>query len=76
MNKKSITVLFISVFLFVIYYLIFNSDLFIDTVLIHFPSTVQQKSFSNNVPTFRGHLVIVSMMAIFYFATTILLANI
>lgn len=65
----------ISIFALAFYYLIFNSDLFTNSVLSNFPSLVKTDNSGNLFPSLKGHIVILIFIILFHSFTYLLLIN-
>lgn len=60
----------------VIFCIIFYSDLFIDSVLVHFPELLKNRGeYDGNSPNIGGNLVIISLIVICYATVYLMLMN-
>jgi hypothetical protein len=70
------SVLFIISLLFLgFYYMIFNSDIFVESVLSSYPSLAKLETNGSYTPEVIGSLVIMLLIIVFYAATYLLLIN-
>lgn len=70
------TIIFIISLLFLaFYYILFNSDIFIDSTIAVYPNLVRPLPDGRYMPEFAGEIVILSLIVTFYTATYLLLIN-
>lgn len=65
----------LSLLFLAIFYIIFNSDVFISSTLSGFPSLSVYSSDGHYKPTLGGELVILTLILVFYSVSYILLVN-
>lgn len=70
------SVLFIVSLIFLgFYYMLFNSDIFIESVFSSYPQLSRLTSEGKYVPKLAGDLVLMTLIIMFYAATYLLLIN-
>lgn len=70
------TLLFILSLIFLgFYYVMFNSDIFIESVLSHYSNLTQMNTEGKHSLKFMGNLVIMILLVIFYAVTYLLIIN-
>ena len=70
------SVLFIISLVFLgFYYMLFNSDIFIESALATYPGLAHLTSEGKYIPELTGNLIIMFLIIIFYAATYILIIN-
>lgn len=67
---------FVSIVALIVFQLIFFSDLFIDTCLIHFPALLKNDNYSGNSPNILGYGVIITLITLCYVIVYLALMNI
>ena len=65
----------LSLIFLAIFYIVFNSDVFIASTLSGFPSLSTYSSDGHYKPTLTGELIILSLVILFYSVSYILLVN-
>jgi hypothetical protein len=66
----------VSIIALIIFQLIFFSDLFIDTCLVHFPALLKSDNYSGNSPNILGYTLIITLIVICYVVVYLTLMNI
>lgn len=65
----------ISLMFLAFYYILFNSDVFIDSTIAAYPPLVKALPNGKYIPEFAGEIVIMILIITFYSATYLLLVN-
>lgn len=75
MSLNDATLFIISLLFLSFYYILFNSDIFIDSTIGAYPGLVKALPDGRYVPMLSGEIVILILVVTFYAATYMLLIN-
>ena len=68
-------ILLLTVLALVIFYIVFNSDLFAECVLRHFPSTLNMDGYGEPSANLKGQIIIMTLIVVCFLIVYLLSIN-